>query len=60
MYTCLQLVDQFKVDLETQIMIDQDASKVDGTSAFLQQGDLLTLRDLMYGMMLPSGNDAAF
>lgn len=30
-----------------------------GTSAFLRRDDTLTLLDLLYGLMLPSGNDAA-
>ena len=30
-----------------------------GTSAELQAGDLLSLYDLLYGLMLPSGNDAS-
>ena len=30
-----------------------------GTSADLREGDVLTVKDLLYGMMLPSGNDAA-
>lgn len=28
--------------------------------AYLEVGDTLTLRDLVYGLMLPSGNDAAY
>ncbi len=31
-----------------------------GTTANLKFTDVLTLKDLFYGMMLPSGNDAAF
>jgi hypothetical protein len=31
-----------------------------GTSACLKKGDILTLNQLLYGMMLPSGNDAAW
>jgi len=31
-----------------------------GTSAYLKNGDVLTVKDLLYGLMLPSGNDAAF
>ena len=31
-----------------------------GTSAELIVGDCLTVEELLYGMMLPSGNDAAF
>jgi D-alanyl-D-alanine carboxypeptidase (penicillin-binding protein 5/6) len=32
---------------------------VTGTKANLKSGDMLTLEQLYYGMMLPSGNDAA-
>ena len=31
----------------------------DSSTAKLQAGDVLTLRDLLYGLMLPSGNDCA-
>jgi D-alanyl-D-alanine carboxypeptidase len=30
-----------------------------GTSAQLQVGDTLTVEDLLYALMLPSGNDAS-
>ncbi len=30
-----------------------------GTTAELQAGDIVTLRDLLFGLMLPSGNDAS-
>ena len=30
-----------------------------GTSAHLREGDQITLNDLLYALMLPSGNDAA-
>lgn len=30
-----------------------------GTSAELQTGDILSIYDLLFGLMLPSGNDAA-
>lgn len=30
-----------------------------GTTANLLAGDTLTIKQLMFGMMLPSGNDAA-
>lgn len=31
-----------------------------GTSARLKYGDVLSIWDLLHGLMLPSGNDAAF
>ena len=34
-------------------------SLINGTSANLIEGDTLTVLELMYGMMLPSGNDAS-
>ncbi len=35
------------------------ATSMIGTSALLKKRDLVSLQDLLYGMMLPSGNDAA-
>lgn len=40
--------------------ITEDASKLIGTSANLKAGSWITLKDLLYGAMLPSGNDAAY
>lgn len=34
-------------------------SETTGTSAELYEGDIYTIRQLLYAMMLPSGNDAA-
>lgn len=41
------------------IEVSQHAASMPGTSAKLQAGDEITVGNLMYGMMLPSGNDAA-
>lgn len=46
-------------DLDTPFVVDENAIKVEGSSMGLQPGDQVTMRDLCYGMMLPSGNDAA-
>jgi serine-type D-Ala-D-Ala carboxypeptidase (penicillin-binding protein 5/6) len=50
-------------DLNTIVTIHQDADNEvilnDGSSAKLHIGDQITLRDLLYGLMLPSGDDAA-
>lgn len=47
------------LDWETEVEVSRYASSIGGTTAGLREGDLLTVKDLMYGMMLPSGNDAA-
>ena len=46
-------------DLDRQFTVDSMAIRVEGTSMGLQEGDIVTRRALCYGMLLPSGNDAA-
>lgn len=48
-----------KGNLDEQFKVDDNAIRVEGSSMGLKSGDLVTMRDLCYGMMLPSGNDAA-
>jgi len=45
---------------ETYIEIPAICEQIIGTTAGLWFGDMLSIKDLLYGMMLPSGNDAAF
>ena len=45
--------------LYTRINVSARAASVSGTSAKLRSGDSLTILDLLHGMLLPSGNDAA-
>lgn len=46
-------------DLDTPFVVDPDAIRVEGSSMGLQEGDTVTLRALLWGMLLSSGNDAA-
>ena len=46
-------------DLDKKFTVDSYAIKVEGTSMGLKAGDIVTRRALIYGMLLPSGNDAA-
>ena len=48
-----------KGDLDEKFTVDSQAIKVEGSSMGLKEGDVVTMRDLCYGMLLPSGNDAA-
>ncbi|MBE6854965.1 MAG: D-alanyl-D-alanine carboxypeptidase [Ruminococcus sp.] len=45
--------------LDDPFIVDSEAIHVEGSSMGLQEGDIVTKRALCYGMMLPSGNDAA-
>ena len=47
-------------DLNQQIHVQFDQSQLyDSTLMGLKEGDTFTLEDLLYGLMLPSGNDSA-
>lgn len=46
-------------NLDQQFTVDAQAVKTEGSSMGLVENDKVTLRALCYGMMLPSGNDAA-
>ena len=45
--------------IDKRFTVDKDAIKVEGSSIGLVPGDKVTKRILIYGMLLPSGNDAA-
>ena len=42
-----------------RMRIPKEAVGIEGSSIYLQEGEVLTIQDLLYGMMLHSGNDAA-
>ena len=46
-------------ELDRKFAVDRYAVNVEGTSMGLKAGDIVTRRALIYGMLLPSGNDAA-
>ena len=41
------------------VKIKKEYTNVEGSSMYLQEGDMLTVRELLYGLLLASGNDAA-
>lgn len=45
--------------LDELVTVSKNAYGVPGTSIYLNMGEQITLRDLLYGLMLASGNDAA-
>lgn len=42
-----------------RMRIPKEAVGIEGSSMYLKEGEVLTVQDLLYGMMLHSGNDAA-
>ena len=55
--TALVVLEQ--ADLEEMVQVDPAAVGVEGSSMYLKAGEELTVRDLLHGLMLSSGNDAA-
>lgn len=55
-----KLIEQKKsTGFERIISVTGSAVGVEGSSIFLQKGEKISIRDLLYGLMLRSGNDAA-
>ena len=42
-----------------RVKIPKEAVGIEGSSMYLQEGEVLTVQELLYGLMLQSGNDAA-
>lgn len=46
-------------NLDQKVKVTKDCVGVEGTSIYLKEGEELTVRELLYGLMLRSGNDAS-
>ena len=55
--TCLLVCEAG--DLDRTVTVPETAAGTEGSSMYLKSGETLTRRELLYGMMLHSGNDAA-
>lgn len=57
--TAICALEYFKGNPDEQAEISQTAANVEGSSMYLQAGEQMSLKELLYGLMLSSGNDAA-
>ncbi len=55
--TAIVAIESGKLDEE--VIIDEEVLKAYGSSIYIKVGDKIKLEDLVYGLMLRSGNDAA-
>ena len=46
-------------DMKDMVTVGPESVGLDGTSIYLKEGETITLKELCYGLMLNSGNDAA-
>ncbi len=58
-YVVFDQVKKGKVSLENQCLIGKDAWRKSGSSMFLNYGDVVSVEDLVKGLLAVSGNDAA-
>ena len=59
-FLAIKLTEKYEISSKEELIkIGKFESNIGGTSAKIQPGDIYTLEDLYYGLMLPSGNDAS-
>ncbi len=58
-FLALQLAEKSPAVLDEKITFSKRTASTQGSSSKLRAGETLPVRELMYGMLLPSGNDAA-
>lgn len=46
-------------NLDEEVVVDESVLKAYGSAIYIEVGEKITLKDLIYGLMLRSGNDAA-
>lgn len=60
LFCVIKLLDQYKLNaMDMYTTVSKKAAKTIGTTANLKTGDIVRIWDLLFGLMLPSGNDAA-
>ena len=55
--TCILAIENGNLD--DTVQVGEEVLKMYGSNIYLELGEKMTLKDLLYGMMLRSGNDAA-
>ncbi|MGJ0846696.1 D-alanyl-D-alanine carboxypeptidase family protein [Tissierella praeacuta] len=53
------LVALDKGSLDDKVVIKKECVGIEGSSIYLKEGEIITLEDMLYGLMLRSGNDVA-
>jgi len=55
----LEIMEEIGADLDSRIKVPKEAVGIEGSSLYLKVNEEVSLGELLYGMMLQSGNDAA-
>lgn len=55
--TAITVIENF--DVEKNVCVKKEWTNIEGSSVYLREGENLTVLELLYGLMLRSGNDCA-
>ena len=55
--TAITVIDNF--DISKEVVVPKSATGIEGSSVYLKEGEKLTVKELLYCLMLRSGNDSA-
>lgn len=55
----LEKVEQSSLKMDEPVQITAEASKIGGSQVYLKEGEIFTVEELTYAMMIQSANDAA-
>lgn len=56
--TAIVVIENY--DIDSYVLVDQETVNQVGSAIYLELNDLVCVRDLLYGLMLRSGNDCAY
>lgn len=59
MLIAMEKLSLSEITLDDSVVISQRASEMGGTRLFLEKGEVRSVKDLLYGIAVESGNDAA-
>lgn len=55
----IETLEKYHSDISQKVKVPKEAVGVEGSSIYLKPNEEITIEDLLYGLMLRSGNDAA-
>ena len=55
----LETLDRLSLGPDSRVVVPAEAAGLEGSSIYLKAGEEISVEELLYGMMLQSGNDAA-
>ena len=59
MMVLLDEVSSGKISLSNKVTVTAESAKIGGSQVYLKEGEVFTLEDLMYALMIQSANDSA-